>query len=595
MDTEALVKALKLEANALYVNNDCAAALQKYTEAIEICNKDDKATLAILYSNRAAASLNLREPGYLDAIRDGQAATSSDPTYAKGFLRIAAAANALEMWPLVIEAFESVLALTTDQNEKDKYRASIRAAKTAMKNYETTFRRYISERPLSGMRELPWMRATAFVNSGSLDPESSGQVILHAYMEFQPGLDRLKNIRIIPQPGGTHVLVITAGKVIEPFVNGLLCDGRVFHADIPMARFGELLTRQVNTEIHDWNGWQHSVEPRQIKKDVVARLNGGASWAQVRPAMGTTFRGWILQAFMDSSVGRRLRAEQDYRRAIEMIEWGRRKYAHVPRQDRGSIFEPTILRAVRKLRLKNLLGIHQAAGFSLDDIAEMAVELKNETMASEHPPGFNGQGFFGFWKYPIAEAIAVLGWVHMRRGLEHLRISEECDDEGKENAAFEEAKDEFRQSRELYIEAAQAFPFDDENHPYMLAIALEAAWHGAAPLRTTLPLARRVCKAIPPAARIWEAKFSTDMKAKFKEVADFITQCETEIRKGNWKLDEWIAPPQYGIHPGEGPLEQQSAENLSDDSDTGDESESNDDDAGGVEPAMRRFTLNDLE
>jgi stress-induced-phosphoprotein 1 len=61
---------------------------------------------------------------------------------------------------------------------------------------------------------------------------------------------------------------------------------------------------------------------------------------------------WILKAFLDMGISQEyLVAHEFCTRAIEVIEWGRAIWKDIPREDKGSIFELTFLRAVRALRM----------------------------------------------------------------------------------------------------------------------------------------------------------------------------------------------------------------------------------------------------
>jgi len=48
---------------------------------------------------------------------------------------------------------------------------------------------------------------------------------------------------------------------------------------------------------------------------------------------------------------RQLVALEYYSRALEVLEWGLRKWENVPTTDRGAIFEMTFIRGVKRLRL----------------------------------------------------------------------------------------------------------------------------------------------------------------------------------------------------------------------------------------------------
>ena len=52
-------------------------------------------------------------------------------------------------------------------------------------------------------------------------------------------------------------------------------------------------------------------------------------------------------------------AHETYTSIIELLEWGRREWPNVPKEDRGVVFEKTFIRAIKKVRLENL---HQVSG-----------------------------------------------------------------------------------------------------------------------------------------------------------------------------------------------------------------------------------------
>jgi DnaJ family protein C protein 7 len=75
-----LAEERKLEGNTLFLGHKFEAALEKYTEAIELNPAD-----ATFFSNRAACHLNLGRPEL--GLADARHATKLDPQYAKGWLR----------------------------------------------------------------------------------------------------------------------------------------------------------------------------------------------------------------------------------------------------------------------------------------------------------------------------------------------------------------------------------------------------------------------------------------------------------------------------------------------------------------------------
>ncbi|KAJ7897286.1 hypothetical protein B0H14DRAFT_399752 [Mycena olivaceomarginata] len=182
-----------------------------------------------------------------------------------------------------------------------------------------------------------------------------------------------------------------------------------------------------------------------------------------------------------------------------------------------------------------------ASGYTLDDIGQMARELKTETEASERSPlcALDPGFYASFWVYPIAEALSILGWYHMQLGLCCLdRVVS-----GEEEDLDPASADDFEKSAQYYIQAADKYPSDDEQRPYMLAVAVEALWWSGAPLRDTLPLCRRVQAAMPEAAGIWErSQMGRGGNPICKSAVEFLASTERQLAEGTATLDEALMP-----------------------------------------------------
>ena len=57
---------------------------------------------------------------------------------------------------------------------------------------------------------------------------------------------------------------------------------------------------------------------------------------------------------MAKSTGKLLVSLEYYGRVIDVLDWGRRVWHNVPKDDRGAIFQPTFLRGVKRMRLSAL-------------------------------------------------------------------------------------------------------------------------------------------------------------------------------------------------------------------------------------------------
>src|ERR1700683_373815 len=67
--------------------------------------------------------------------------------------------------------------------------------------------------------------------------------------------------------------------------------------------------------------------------------------------------GWFMRAFVSSSTNQHVTAVELYRRAVEILQWGQRKWKDVPSDDKGSIFEPTYIRGVKRFYMTALMEV----------------------------------------------------------------------------------------------------------------------------------------------------------------------------------------------------------------------------------------------
>ncbi|KAF9262661.1 hypothetical protein L218DRAFT_867341, partial [Marasmius fiardii PR-910] len=98
---------LKDEGNALFTRKDYASAIVKYTEAISP-DQDNP----ILYANRSACQLNLRQEQYpIDGAPHycSNQATELNPSYGKAWARLATAKDALRQPWNSVKAWQSAI------------------------------------------------------------------------------------------------------------------------------------------------------------------------------------------------------------------------------------------------------------------------------------------------------------------------------------------------------------------------------------------------------------------------------------------------------------------------------------------------------
>jgi len=280
-------------------------------------------------------------------------------------------------------------------------------------------------------------------------------------------------------------------NAITNITNGILRDKRVFHGDSP--NWFELYNQQVRFEGAFHSGWD-SGGAKTVQEAALERLKT-SGWEPVRRALSITVRAWMMRGYFASSTDRYAEAIEFYRRALDVLDWGRRVWKNVVREKRGVIFEDSFIRGIRRLYISVVMEscckMAPELEYTLEDIAEMAHDMIAET--ETHPPPPNSKldpgTYLSFWVYPKADALSILGWYHMQMGFR-------SDENHKQH--------HFNESAKYYIEAAETFPEDDEEHAYFLKIALEAYWWCMTPLRVTLPLCKRIRLAIPKMLKIWE-------------------------------------------------------------------------------------------
>jgi hypothetical protein len=71
------------------------------------------------------------------------------------------------------------------------------------------------------------------------------------------------------------------------------------------------------------------------------------------------FSTWFIRAFVGTHVQQYVTAIELYRQSVEILEWGRLKWHDVPSKDRGSMFELTYIRAVKRMYITALIEVRQ--------------------------------------------------------------------------------------------------------------------------------------------------------------------------------------------------------------------------------------------
>ncbi|KAJ7508705.1 hypothetical protein B0H11DRAFT_1966374 [Mycena galericulata] len=460
------------------------------------------------------------------------------------------------MWDICREAWASALSclpaedLTPAQLVlKGQYEAGLKSADAgeAKKNAAMQSGKYISEVSVGARAgNLPWERAFELASQDKLargEMPSSGFVILNAYRDFIRGMTTMQNVKVTQKGDVMEIKNSSGTSALTDITNGLLRDIRVFHAT---GQFFEQLEAQMRLEARSAGAWV-SGGPKQIQKEVPERLRK-TGWLPVRRSLTVTIRIWIMRGFVDGNIGRLTARVEFFKRILDVLDWGRRTFPNVSKEERGAIFEDSFIRGIRRLFIPAVLTLYLKegpnSGYTLEDIAQMAREMKAETEASARPPDwYLDPGFYAsFWIYPIAEALSILGAYHMQLGFKIVDRDFCQSSEGDIFKPDPQAAIDFSRSAEYYQQAAEKYPEDDEQRAYFLAIALEALWWSYAPLRTTLPVCRSIQVAMSKSVQIWEFSQNAERNTKSEEAVQFLAYCEKELATGKATLDSSLMP-----------------------------------------------------
>ncbi len=130
-------------------------------------------------------------------------------------------------------------------------------------------------------------------------------------------------------------------------------------------------------EIIRSDAWDLSATDETVIREAKARQSA-RGWDDVRPALSTTVRSvvrysfaapsgcssdescrvWILNAHISQGLAQYGQAVGLYKRALAVLDWGRKEWADANRKERGAIFDSTFVRGVRVLYAQTLVKVN---------------------------------------------------------------------------------------------------------------------------------------------------------------------------------------------------------------------------------------------
>ncbi|EGO24395.1 hypothetical protein SERLADRAFT_438006 [Serpula lacrymans var. lacrymans S7.9] len=518
---------LKDAGNTLYLKKDYIGAYAKYTEAIVVDGDN-----AVLYANRSACCLAIEK--YLDAAEDAQKATSLNPYYPKAWARFASAQAALLRyqgsvisWERALDALPRQHLSAAELKQKHEFEEGLRSAKLCLA--------IVNERgaPEGSIKihkpdqeKLPWRIAQRILprmrrRNQEEASKSSAWVIAMAWEEFGEGVKLMRQLKTTPREGQQFLSEGTSG-VLPLLTNGILRDRRVFH--ISGARWFDDYNKQLDFEVKVTKAWP-TLSPQQVLYQAKRGLRQ-KGWDEVRPAISTTIRAWVMLGLLDSLVGRAHHvALEHFRKVIEVLELGRVYWKTVPKEQRGSIFDDAFIRGIHAYSKDPGLN----SKFQLALLFQEADDLIKETRADHYLPEMPyDPGFLSsFYIYPIGAGLAAKGFYHAQMA-EYVTTREEILDHSHKAAQF-------------YLESANTYPQDDENHAWYLRCAVEYMWKCGTELRVTLVVLKRMREAIPKMKEIW-GFVETGKMEELQMFVDAEEMLLKEVDRGKVTLGDLAAP-----------------------------------------------------
>ncbi|KAL1719436.1 hypothetical protein EV715DRAFT_290149 [Schizophyllum commune] len=524
--TPSRAEYLKAEGNTFFLRKDYALAALKYTEALEVDERN-----AVLWANRAACRLQLKE--YMDAAID------LDPNYGKAWSRLATAEDFLHhpvasvpAWRRALECLPTSNLTPIEEKQKAEWIKGLHAAEAALAKPVDVMAN--GARDITDEKdEMPWVVAEKILSdmqrAGSGTWKSSAWLINLAHVQFKMGSDELKQQTQTRDPKTGQMLLGTKGGILELLTNAITTDTRVVALDQEWLQRSQM---QLQWEVQMSEAWPNA-GPDQLMREFPARLSQ-VGWQRARLAFSTTVRRWILNACLDSgSRGKYDNARLWLSNAVQVLAWGSETYKSVPASDKGPVFDPTFILGVRRYLLDVLKAAYSQSQDQkiLEEIYDAAQETLKEVerlppVANPVPdPAFH----LAFNVYPKAEATAALGFYHS--AVANL-----------EETSPQDAADHLTKAASSYIDAAETLPDDDELHPLYTATAFDQMRPFPVPVRTTLTLLTSIKQSVPRAERIWKA--SSIWKGGVGERFAKLLEAERELRQGldagKWTLDTTV-------------------------------------------------------
>ncbi|KAJ3810706.1 hypothetical protein F5876DRAFT_41234 [Lentinula aff. lateritia] len=519
------IQKLKTEGNSFFVQKKYFEACAKYSEGI-LLGADDN---PILYANRAACRIAMSQ--YMDALEDARKATEIDPTYPKGWFRLASALEGIGQYAQSVTMYEKTIKVLSELPTppielKKECEVNLARARKGVVPWTGRPENGIEVKIDSGL--LPWQAAEKILSKSSVVSRSTYIDIQHwtiawrlciLYKDFMEASGKLKEMKRVGTSENSQTVKARLG-VLQDMSNALLRDSRVFR--VQESDFLMKLNDQVRSEANHFKAWSPETGPEILQGEVIKRLRK-EGWDSVRPALTHIIRHWIIAGFVLSRVRNNFQLGVEFHRnALNMINWGRKVWKDVPKAERGVIFDLSFRRGVWNMYLDTLMGASAGVGMKnlefLETIFEEADALLQDLEKNPYDPNDFDHPDPGFY---LSFFENIKGNAFASKALYHNMLGNFGEDQKAETV-----RKHYTSAMELYIQAAACLPEDDENHPWYLNCAYNFMETANAPTSLVMDVLEKIRISVPTMQKIWcqnpshSKKFREDVYVKLLKVEE---------------------------------------------------------------------------
>ncbi|KAE9402377.1 hypothetical protein BT96DRAFT_918210 [Gymnopus androsaceus JB14] len=505
---QALREFSKAKGDALFREGKYTEALEQYSDALKPVEKAVTPDDAILYSNRSACRLKLK-----------QQAIELDPSFSKAYARLATAQQELQEYHLSRLSWEMALQKLPKTNLTQPVLDRIseyttgrdKAHDASIKHDYEVQTRILNTWKQTGSvdTDLPWIASAKEMKPRLVKDSKEGASTRRTCVEYllRAHDDLAGAARALKDQDYMTALTLMSNAVLTDYRVVQLKD--LYNMQDVGGKSGSLC-----------NTWPADSTLDFIKDVALKRLetDGEGAWDTLRPALDVTVRAWICDAiFRDRYHENRIGSAELLTWALEMVQWGCEQWKDVREEVRGKIFETTFVRCVQKLYIESLSWeLFASKPPRQKEIFEITTRLLSEFEAQPAPPGTDPVLLEVAYNQSKSQALRIQAYYYSSLGettgedygtLQRLWFSGFPSQEHKN----------FALAAECYVKVAEGFPEDDENYAVFLGHAVRltcGAMQSVARTTLQLSLLERVRLAIPKMEKIWTRSY---MVTKYRD------------------------------------------------------------------------------